>query len=86
MRNIAAALLTSWYALLTMLFCFGVAVSLMSVVWGLSEPSDNALGAGAFGLFSFGWGVRRYLALFVARVEQVQKNSDRFKDWDDEDN
>jgi len=85
MGHVAKAALTCWYMLLTMTFCFLAAVSVLMILWGLSEQSDEALGAGALGVFAFGWGVKRYLGKFVTRVEETQKNADRFKDWDDED-
>jgi hypothetical protein len=85
MRNVLKAALTCWYMALTMAFLFAAAISFMTVMWGFTEPRDEAVGAGALGLFVFGWGVKRYLEKFVARVEETQKNSDRFKDWDDED-
>jgi len=83
MGSILKAALTTWYALLTGAFIFGCAVAAMTVLWGFTEPRDEAVGAGALALFAFGWGARRYLGLFLARVDAVQKAS--AKDWDDED-
>ncbi len=85
MRNVLKAALTVWYALLMMFFLLATATSALAVLQGLEDSNDSATGAGALGLFAFGWGVKRYMDKFMARVDETQKNSDRFKDWDDED-
>jgi hypothetical protein len=83
MGHVAKAALTCWYMALVMAFLFGACISFMVLMWGFTAPLDEAVGAGAIGLFAFGWGVRRYMPMFLARVEETQRSAD--KDWDDED-
>ncbi len=83
MGNVLKAALTTWYALLTGAFIFGAAAAFMTLMTGFTEPRDEYVGAGAFALFSFGWGARTYLGKFLARVDDTQKAA--AKDWDDED-
>lgn len=84
MGSVLKAAVTLWCMLLTMIFIFCLMSSLLALFYGLSSEDNGAVWAGAIGIFTFGWGIKRYAGKFIERVEETQKNTDRFKDWDDE--
>jgi len=75
-KKVLEALLSVWYGLLAMLFCFLAATSVLSLLYGASQDDDKSLWVGALGVTAFGWGVIRYSKLFIARTEHNLKDRD----------
>lgn len=83
MGAVLKAAVTLWCMLLTMVFVFCLMGSLLAILYGLGSDDNGAVWAGALGIFTFGWGIKRYAGRFIDRVEET-KGTDRFKDWDNE--
>ena len=83
MKEVWKAAVTIWCLCLSMLFVFGFGVAFLTTVSGFALEKADMCWVGILSAAAFIWGVFRYNSKFIARVEQVQKNTDRFKDWDD---
>jgi hypothetical protein len=85
MKDVLKAVLTIWYFFLSMVFLFACMVSVF-VAFGTVSDADNSLWVGVLGTVVFWTASSKYREKFIARIEQTQKNSDKFKDWDDDGN
>jgi len=83
MKEVLKAALTVWYFFLSMVFLFACAVSVF-VALGITSSSDNSLWVGILGTVVFWAASSKYREKFIKRVEQTQKNTDKFKGWDDD--
>lgn len=84
MKEVLKSALTIWYFLLSMIFLFATMLSIgvLLGLWG--DGPDYAPWVGAGCTCVFWYAGSKYRKLFLGRIEEIHKNSDRFKDWDDD--
>ena len=82
MRDVLKTLLTLWYVLWSLIFLLAATVSMVVLLGIVGDGVDHAPWVGLLGVVVFWYASSDYRKKFIARVERVQKNSD--KDWNDD--